>query len=123
MTLNYEGYRAIVIGDPDQAFELLDLFPSILLFDDVTFGCTLPDFVASARSIEPHPEMIFMSTDQNVTAMARRLSVRSSIVKPFDPTRLFKLVTECPRFTASGTQISAPSVQFEGLTKHVARMR
>lgn len=116
ITLNAEGYQAYVVGDPDEAFQVLELFPDIVLFDDVTFGPTVTDFIAHARSLEPHPDMIFMSTRTDAAVVARSLNVRISIVKPFDPTRLFRLITTCPRFTATGTQIS-PAVVVPPLPK------
>ncbi len=112
ITLNAEGYQAYVVGDPDAAFDVLELFPDIVLFDDATFGPTVTDFIAHARSLEPHPDMIFMSARPDTAVVARKLGVRISIVKPFDPTRLFQLVTSCPRFTTTGTMIS-PAVQDE----------
>jgi DNA-binding NtrC family response regulator len=110
ITLNADGYRAYVVGDPNAAFELLELCPEIVLFDDVTFGPTVTDFVAHARATEPHPDLISMSTRKDTAVIARGLGVRASIVKPFDPTRLFELVTQCPRYTPNGTQI-APAVR------------
>ncbi len=106
ITLNTEGYHANVVGDPDAAFAGLELFPDVVLFDDATFGPTVKDFIAHARSLEPHPDMIFMSTRLEAPVIARALGIRFYLMKPFDPTRLLRLVTVCPRFTAGGTQIS-----------------
>src|SRR5262245_13201188 len=106
ITLNAEGYQTSVVGDPDMAFEFLDQwYPAIILFDEETFGPTVVDFVAHAKAMEPRPDLILVSKRADAPAMARRLGIQRSLVKPFDPTRLFKLVTECPRFTAGGTQI------------------
>lgn len=116
ITLTAEGYNTYVVGEPDAAFEILELFPDIVIFDDVTFGPTTSDFIAYARSLEPHPDMIFMTTRDDAAARARSLGIRISIVKPFDPTRLFRLVTQCPRFTPTGTQI-APAVGFTPASK------
>ena len=119
ITLMAEGYNTFVVGDPDAAFEVLELFPDIVIFDDLTFGPTTSDFIAYARSLEPHPDMIYMTTHPDAATEARALGIRVSIVKPFDPTRLFRLVTQCPRFTPTGTQI-APAVGFVPASKKAA---
>lgn len=106
ITLNAEGYQTTVVGDPDTAFDLLDQWlPAIVLFDEETFGPTVVDFVAHAKALDPRPDLILVSRRVEAAAMAHRLGIQRSLVKPFDPTRLFKIVTECPRFTAGGTQI------------------
>ena len=124
VTLNAEGYQTTVVGEPDTAFEMLNNWsPAIVLFDEDTFGPTAVDFVAHARALEPHPDLIMVSKRPDASLHARRLGVQRSLVKPFDPTRLFKLVTECPRFTAGGTQIVMPAVTKPGFPNRQLRRR
>ena len=112
ITLNSGGYRTTVASDSEQAFELLDhWYPAIVLFDEETMGPSLRDFVSYARSLEPAPYLILASKNANGPSTAQTLGVQNSLVKPFDPNRLFELVTQLPQVTASGTQIAAPAVR------------
>jgi DNA-binding response OmpR family regulator len=112
ITLNSGGYRTTVAGDSETAFDLLDHFyPAIVLFDEETMGPTLHDFVSYARSLEPTPYLILASKNANGPLVAQGLGIQNSLVKPFDPNRLFNLVTQLPQITAGGTQIAAPAVE------------
>ena len=96
--LELEGFEVLVARNARQVVEQLTFHPGAVLLD--LHGVTDPSVFSMLETLVPHPAVILLSADANLSEFARRVGADAFLEKPYDVGELLGILAVALEGTA-----------------------